>query len=261
MLRGEMIVARNLTKTFRDKKRGEIHAVEDVSFSCEPGRIYGLLGANGAGKTTTLRMLATLLTPTGGSATVAGFDVKEAPADVRARVGFLAASTALYGRLTARETIMYFGRLNGMAETRIAERIIQLSVELDMVEFLDRRVETFSTGMKQKTSIARTLVHDPEVLILDEPTLGLDVMAARGITRFVKACRERGKTVIYSTHIMSEVEKLCDRVGIIHGGRLLAEGTLGELRGKYGETDLEEIFVKVAGSEEDNREQARSHDK
>jgi sodium transport system ATP-binding protein len=256
MLRGEMIVARNLTKTFRDKKRGEIHAVEDVSFSCEPGRIYGLLGANGAGKTTTLRMLATLLAPTDGSATVAGFDVAREPAKVRARVGFLAASTALYGRLTARETITYFGRLNGMAETRIAERIIQLSVELDMVEFLDRRVETFSTGMKQKTSIARTLVHDPEVLILDEPTLGLDVMAARGIVRFVKACRERGKTVIYSTHIMSEVEKLCDRVGIIHGGRLLAEGTLEELRGKYGETDLEEIFVKVAGSEEDNRDKS-----
>ena len=245
-----MIVARNLTKVFRDKKRGEIRAVDDVSFMCEPGKIYGLLGANGAGKTTALRMLATLLAPSGGSATVAGFDVTEEPQRVRASVGFLAASTALYGRLTARETIAYFGRLNGMTETRIAERTIQLSVELGMEEFLDRRVDTFSTGMKQKTSIARTLVHDPAVLILDEPTLGLDVMAARGIVRFVKACRAQGKTVIYSTHIMGEVEKLCDRVGIIHGGRLLAEGTLEELRGKYGETDLEEIFVKVAGGEE-----------
>lgn len=245
-----MIVARNLTKVFRDKKRGEIRAVDDVSFTCEPGKIYGLLGANGAGKTTTLRMLATLLAPSGGSAKVAGFDVAEESQRVRASVGFLAASTALYGRLTARETIAYFGRLNGMADTRIAERTIQLSVELGMEEFLDRRVDTFSTGMKQKTSIARTLVHDPEVLILDEPTLGLDVMAARGIVRFVKACRAQGKTVIYSTHIMSEVEKLCDRVGIIHGGKLLAEGTLEDLRARHGEQDLEEIFVKVAGGED-----------
>jgi sodium transport system ATP-binding protein len=191
-----------------------------------------------------------LLTPTNGGATVAGFDVVREPAKVRASVGFLAASTALYGRLTARETIAYFGRLNGMADTRIAERTIQLSVELGMEEFLDRRVDTFSTGMKQKTSIARTLVHDPAVLILDEPTLGLDVMAARGIVRFVKACRAQGKTVIYSTHIMSEVEKLCDCVGIIHGGKLLAEGTLDELRAQHGEQDLEEIFVKVAGGEE-----------
>lgn len=247
---GSMIVARNLTKTFRDRKRGEIRAVDDVSFTCEPGKIYGLLGANGAGKTTTLRMLATLLAPSGGEASVAGFDVVKEPAKVRANVGFLAASTALYGRLTARETIAYFGRLNGLSDTRVAERTIQLSVELGMEEFLDRRVDTFSTGMKQKTSIARTLVHDPAVLILDEPTLGLDVMAARGIVRFVRRCRERGKTVIYSTHIMSEVEKLCDRVGIIHGGRLLAEGTLTELREKHGEKDLEEIFVKVAGGEE-----------
>jgi sodium transport system ATP-binding protein len=155
----------------------------------------------------------------------------------------------LYGRLTARETIAYFGRLHGLDDARIAERTATLSAELEMADFLDRRVETFSTGMKQKTSIARTLVHDPAVLILDEPTLGLDVMAARGIVRFVRGCRDRGKTVIYSTHIMSEVEKLCDRIGIIHGGKLLAEGTLDELRTQHGETDLEEIFVKVAGGE------------
>lgn len=244
-----MIDARHLTKVFRDKKRGEIRAVDDVTFACEPGKIYGLLGANGAGKTTTLRMLATLVAPTGGEARVAGFDVTKQPAEARARVGFLAASTALYARLTARETIAYFGRLHGMADEMIERRTEELSEELGMAEFLDRRVETFSTGMKQKTSIARTLVHDPEVLILDEPTLGLDVMAARGIVRFVEDCRARGKTVIYSTHIMSEVEKLCDRVGIIHGGRLLAEGTLEELRGRYEETDLEEIFVKVSGGE------------
>jgi sodium transport system ATP-binding protein len=244
-----MIEARQLTKIYRDRKRGEIRAVDNVSFRCEPGKIYGLLGANGAGKTTTLRMLATLVTPTSGGATVAGFDVGAQPQRVRASVGFLAAGTALYARLTARETIAYFGRLHGMDDATIAARTAQLAAELEMNEFLDRRVDSFSTGMKQKTSIARTLVHDPAVMILDEPTLGLDVMAARGIVRFVRDCQARGKTVIYSTHIMTEVEKLCDRVGIIHGGKLLEEGTLDELRERHGERDLEEIFVKVAGGE------------
>ncbi len=245
-----MIEARSLTKTFKDKKRGVIPAVTDVSFTCQPGRIYGLLGANGAGKTTTLRMLATLLQPTSGSATVAGHDVIGAPEQVRANVGFLAASTALYGRLTAREMIAYFGRLNGLTGAKIKERTQQLAADLEMEEFLDRRCDKFSTGMKQKTSIARTLIHDPAVMIFDEPTLGLDVMAARTIVRFVRDCRNRGKTVIYSTHVMSEVEKLCDVVGIIHGGKLLAEGTLPELRARTGETDVEEIFVKTVGGDQ-----------
>jgi sodium transport system ATP-binding protein len=244
-----MIEARSLTKTFRDKKRGEIRAVEDLSLRVEPGRIYGLLGANGAGKTTALRLLATLLQPTSGSATVAGFDIVAEPARVRANVGFLATSTALYGRLTARETIAYFGRLNGLSDSEIAARIQRLADELDLHEFLDRRCEKFSTGMKQKTSIARTLIHDPAVMIFDEPTLGLDVMAARSVVRFVRECRARGKTVIYSTHVMSEVEKLCDTIGIIHGGRLLAEDTLAGLRDRTGEQDMEEIFVRIAGTE------------
>ncbi len=243
-----MIEARQLTKTFRDKKRGEIHAVDGVSFRVAPGRIYGLLGANGAGKTTTLRLLATLLRPTSGTAVVAGHDVLAEPERVRAAVGFLATSTALYGRLTARETMEYFGRLNGMADAAIRARVGELSAQLDMGEFLDRRCDKFSTGMKQKTSIARTLVHDPAVMIFDEPTLGLDVMTARAIVRFVRECRDRGKTVIYSTHVMSEVEKLCDTIGIIHDGRLLAEGTLADLRARFGETDMEEIFVKVVGA-------------
>lgn len=244
-----MIEARQLTKTFRDKKRGEIHAAQYVTFCVRPGQIYGLLGANGAGKTTTLRLLATLLRPSSGSATVAGFDIVEHPEQVRAHVGFLAASTALYGRLTAREMIAYFGRLNGMTPAAIRARTDVLAAQLDMGEFLDRRCEKFSTGMKQKTSIARTLVHDPAVMIFDEPTLGLDVMTARAIVRFVRECRDRGKTVIYSTHVMSEVEKLCDTIGIIHQGRLLAEGTLAELRARHGETDMEEIFVQVVGGE------------
>ena len=244
-----MIEVHQLTKIFQDRKRGAIRAVDGVSFRAAPGRIYGLLGANGAGKTTTLRLLATLLRPTAGTATVAGFDVAREPEKVRAHVGFLAASTALYGRRTAREMITYFGALNGLAPAEIKARLRRIAAELDMDEFLDRRCDQFSTGMKQKTSIARTLIHDPAVMIFDEPTLGLDVMTARAIVRFVRECRDRGKTVIYSTHVMSEVEKLCDTVGVIHGGRLCAEGTVAELRAKHGEQDLEEVFVKIVGAE------------
>ena len=245
-----MIEVERLCKNFPDRKRGIIHAVQDISFRVVPGQVYGLLGANGAGKTTTLRLLATLLKPSSGSARVAGLDVTREPARVRAQLGFLGAATAHYGRLTARETMLYFGRLNGLADSAIRERIAILAEQLDMNEFLDRRVEKFSTGMKQKVSIARTLVHDPAVMIFDEPTLGLDVLAARTIVRFIRECRDRGKTVVYSTHVMSEVEKLCDVVGIVHGGRLLAEGTLPELRARYRQNDMEEIFVQAVGGEQ-----------
>ena len=244
-----MIEARLLTKVFHDRKRGEIKGADGVSFRAEPGKIYGLLGANGAGKTTTLRMLATLLKPTSGSATVAGRDVVADPDGVRASVGFLAASTALYARLTAREMIAYFGRLNGMEEGALRARISALADELGMHDFLDRRCDALSTGMKQKTSVARTIVHDPQVMIFDEPTLGLDVMTARSIVAFVRECRARGKTVVYSTHVMSEAEKLCDTIGIIHGGSLRAEGTLAQLLERTGERDLEECFVSIVAQE------------
>ena len=240
-----MIEARSLSKRFQDKKRGEIRAVENVSFRCEPGRIYGLLGANGAGKTTTLRMLATILEPSDGTAIVCGYDVVEHPEKVRANVGFLSTATALYPRLTAQELVEYFGRLNGLDEATLKKRVDDIFDRLDMDSFRDRRCDKLSTGMKQKTSIARTLVHDPPVMIFDEPTLGLDIMTARTITSFIRECRDGGKTVIFSTHIMSEVEKLCDNIGIIHDGKLLTEGTLAQLRQQHGETDLEEIFVKV----------------
>jgi sodium transport system ATP-binding protein len=240
-----MIEVRNLSKYFRDKKRGEIRAVDDISFRCLPGQIYGLLGANGAGKTTTLRMLATILEPTGGTAMVCGHDIVKNPEQVRADVGFLSTATALYPRLTARELVQYFGRLNGLDESILKTRVDKIFDRLDMNGFRDRRCDKLSTGMKQKTSIARTLVHDPTVMIFDEPTLGLDIMTARTITAFIRECRDSGKTVIFSTHIMSEVEKLCDVIGIIQNGRLLAEGTLEQLREKYEEHDLEEIFVKV----------------
>src|SRR6266702_1018452 len=240
-----MIETRGLTKLFKDKKRGEIRAVDGVSFTCSPGQIYGLLGANGAGKTTTLRMLATILEPSDGTAIVCGHDVVEAPQKVRANVGFLSTATALYPRLTSQEMVEYFGRLNGIGESELKRRVDEIFERLDMNAFRDRRCDKLSTGMKQKTSIARTLIHDPQVMIFDEPTLGLDIMTARTITAFIRECRNNGKTVIFSTHVMSEVEKLCDTIGIIQSGKLLAEGPLDQLRQKYSENDLEEIFVKV----------------
>src|SRR5438067_9170272 len=240
-----MIEARGLSKRFHDRKRGEIRAVDNVSFTCHPGQIYGLLGANGAGKTTMLRMLATILAPSDGTALICGHDVIEQPEKVRANVGFLSTATALYPRLTAQELVEYFGRLNGLDEATLKKRIDDIFNRLDMNGFRDRRCDKLSTGMKQKTSIARTLVHDPPVMIFDEPTIGLDVMTARTITAFIRECRDRGKTVIFSTHVMSEVEKLCDTIGIIQSGKLLAEGTLAQLRQNYSENDLEEIFVKI----------------
>lgn len=240
-----MIEARNLVKNFHDKKRGQVRAVDGVSFTCLPGKIYGLLGANGAGKTTTLRMLATILEPSDGTAIVAGYDVMKEPEKVRASVGFLSTATALYGRLSALEMVEYFGRLYGLDEVTLHKRIDAIFARLEMNDFRDRRCDKLSTGMKQKVSIARTLVHDPSVMIFDEPTVGLDVMAARTIIGFIRECREHGKTVIFSTHVMSEVEKLCDNIGIIHNGKLLAEGTLAALRERYHKQDLEDIFVEV----------------
>jgi sodium transport system ATP-binding protein len=240
-----MIEAQGLTKRFRERGGREVCAVDGVSFRCDPGRIYGLLGSNGAGKTTTLRMLATILRPTAGTARVAGYDVIEAPEQVRKRVGFLSTATALYGRLTAREMVEYFARLNGLNHQRLAEHVDQLFARLAMEEFAGRRCDKLSTGMKQRVSIARTLVHDPPVMIFDEPTAGLDVMSARTILQFIRDCRNEGKTVAFSTHVMSEAEKLCDTIGIIHRGRLVAEGTLDELRARHGGGELEEIFVRL----------------
>jgi sodium transport system ATP-binding protein len=242
-----MIVAESLGKEFRDKKRGTIRAVAKLSFYCNPGEVYGLLGANGAGKTTALRMLATILSPTSGTARVSGFDIRKDPEKVRQSLGFLSTATALYGRLTAAEMVEYFGSLYGLDRSSIRRRTMTLFDRLDMNGFRDRRCEELSTGMKQRVSIARTLVHDPPVMIFDEPTSGLDVISARTIVAFIRECRENGKTVVFSTHVMSEAEKLCDRIGIIHNGELLAEGTLKELHTRYGQGDLEEIFMRVIG--------------
>jgi sodium transport system ATP-binding protein len=232
-----------LQKSFWDESRGEVRAVDGIDFECRQGEVFGLLGANGAGKTTTLRMLATILKPTGGSASLNGYDVIAAPEDVRRSLGFYSASTALYPRLTGRETLEFFARINGYPANQVNRRVEALIERFGIAEYADARVEKLSSGMKQKISIARTIVHDPPVLIFDEPTVGLDVMAALEMQRVIHELRGEGKCIIFSTHIMSEAEKLCDRIAIIHQGRLLALGTLEEHRQATGQHYLEDIFV------------------
>jgi|TARA_B110000116_G_scaffold190534_1_gene165557 sodium transport system ATP-binding protein len=238
-----MIQVEGLEKSFWDESRGEIRAVAGIDFDCRPGEVFGLLGANGAGKTTTLRMLATILKPTGGRASLNSHDVISEPEAVRRSLGFFSASTALYPRLTGRETLEFFARINQYPPERVTERVGALIERFGIAEYANARVEKLSSGMKQKISIARTIAHDPPVLIFDEPTVGLDVMAALEMQRVVGELRDEGKTIILSTHIMSEAEKLCDRIGIIDRGRILALGTLDELRRATGQHYLEDIFV------------------
>jgi len=248
-----VIVAENLTKTFRDKKRGLVKAVSDVSLTSEPGKIFGLLGANGAGKTTTLRMLATLLEPTRGTATIAGFSIRDDPQEVRRNIGFLSGSTALYGRLSAREMIQYFGKLNGMSGPELTSRINELVERLEIGEFQNGRCDRLSTGQKQRVSIARSIVHSPPVMIFDEPTSGLDVMTSQTIMTFIEQCRTDSLTVVFSTHIMSEVERLCDHVAIVHKGIIAAEGSVRDLHAQTGETSIEKAFLKIVnGMETEN---------
>jgi len=240
-----MIHVEELTKTFTDFWLGSITALDRVCFDVHPGEIYGLLGPNGAGKTTCLRILGTVLKPSGGRATIAGYDVTTHPVDVRARIGFMSSNTGIYDRMTAWEMVEYFGRLYGMEEEALQRRIDQIFTMLNMHDFSELLGSKMSTGMKQKVSIARTIVHDPPVLIFDEPTSGLDVLVARAVLRVIESLREQGKCIIFSTHIMREVEKLCDRIAIIHRGRILATGTLDELREQYRESDLEELFFDL----------------
>jgi sodium transport system ATP-binding protein len=239
-----LVEARGLAKVYRGRRGARVHAVADLSFAAHAGEVFGLLGPNGAGKTTSLRMLSTVLSPTHGSATIAGHDVVAAPHAVRACIGFLSGNTGLYPRLSPREVLSYFGRLHGMRDGDIAARIDVLAGLFGMHDFLDRRCDALSSGMRQKVNIARTALHDPRVLILDEPTVGLDVLASRSIVEFVRRCRDEGRCVLFSTHIMGEVERLCDRLAIIHLGRVQFLGTLDDLRRRAG-ADVEEAFVQV----------------
>ena len=240
----DIVQAEGLMKEYRGPKGTRTVAVESVSFSCGEGEVFGLLGPNGAGKTTTLRMLSTVLTPTGGSATIAGHDVVREPDKVRASIGFLSGNTGLYGRLTPREVLRYFGRLFGLDDHRIADRTDELAGLFKMEEFLDKRCDALSSGMKQKVNIARTVVHDPPVIFFDEPTAGLDVLTSRTIVDFVQQCRERGRCVVFSTHIMAEVARLCDKLCIIHNGRVQFEGDIDALRSRPDE-NLEDAFLRI----------------
>ncbi len=240
-----MIQVENLQKSFRDLRRGLVHAVDGVSFEARPGEIFGLLGPNGAGKTTTMRILCTVLRPTGGTARVAGYDVSTQASQVRQHIGFMSANTAVYDRMSAWEMVAYFGRLYGLGEERLRERLEAVFTTLQMNDFRDLLGAKMSTGMRQKVSIARALIHDPPVLIFDEPTAGLDVLVGRAVLQSIEQLRALGKCILFSTHIMREVERLCDRVAIVSKGRVQACGTLAELRRRYGQDDVEELFFSL----------------
>src|SRR6266404_4428702 len=240
-----MIHVENLTKAFRDLRRGQVLAVDHVSFEAHAGEVFGLLGPNGAGKTTAMRILCTVLRPTGGSARIAGFDVGTQAGEVRKHIGFLSANTAIYDRMSAWEMVEYFGRLYGMEDAYLIQRMDEVFTTLQMHDFRDLLGAKMSTGMRQKVSIARAIIHDPPVLIFDEPTAGLDVLVARAVMQNIERLRALGKCILFSTHIMREVEKLCDRVAIVSQGKIRAAGTLPELRDRHGQHDLEELFFSL----------------
>ncbi len=227
---------------------GATRAVDDVSFSVEPGEVVGLLGPNGAGKTTTLRVLAGLLTPASGSARIAGIGVKEHPLEARKHLGFLTASTGLYDRLTGREVLQIFGRLQRLDEATLAARIHELAEELELTPFLDKRCGALSSGQKQRISIARAVVHDPSAYVLDEPTATLDPVASREILELVRRARARNKAVLFSTHRMEEAESLCTRLLFMRAGQIRARGTCAELLAQSGKTSLTDAFLFFAGA-------------
>jgi sodium transport system ATP-binding protein len=240
-----MINAEDLSKSFLDYRRGRVAAVSAVSFECRPGECFGLLGPNGAGKTTTLRMLSTVLKPTGGTARIAGYDVVREAEHVRAKIGYMSASTGIYDRMTAWEFVEYFGKLYGMERDPLKERMEAVFGWLQLDDHRDVLGAKLSTGTKQKVSIARTIVHNPPVLIFDEPTSGLDVLVARVVLKRIEELRDQGKTILFSSHDMHEVAKLCDRVAIIHRGRLQAAGKPADLLTQFDQPDLEELFFHL----------------
>jgi sodium transport system ATP-binding protein len=245
-----VIEIRQLRKAFRQgqgKAARTVQAVAGVDFTAADGRITGLLGPNGAGKTTTLRIAAALIEADSGQVIVDGIDVAQRPAAALARMGVLSDARGLYPRLTARENIVYYGRLQGMSDAAASARADVLAHTLDMAPLLDRRTEGFSQGERMKTALARALVHDPPNIVLDEPTNGLDVLATRALREALRRLRDdEGKCIVFSTHIMQEVERLCDHVVVVAQGRTVAAGSVAELAAASGETDFEETFVKLA---------------
>ncbi|HOH46261.1 MAG TPA: ATP-binding cassette domain-containing protein [Candidatus Cloacimonadota bacterium] len=238
-----MIEVKNLVKEFNKKDGSVYRAVNDVSFEARDGEIVCLLGVNGAGKTTTMRILSTVFKPNSGTALVQGYDISKEAQKVRENLGFLSGDTGLYNRLRPREFISYFGRLYGLDNAEINRRIDDMADLLDMKDFLDKKIDVLSSGMKQKVSIVRSIIHDPPVMIFDEPTSGLDILTARNIISFIRDCKDKGKCVLFSTHIMREAERLADRIVMIHRGQVLANGSLEELRAESGALDLDDVFI------------------
>jgi sodium transport system ATP-binding protein len=240
-----VIVVRDLHKSF-----GQVRAVNGVSFEARDGEITGLLGPNGAGKTTTLRMLYSLLPPDDGQILIDGLDPTRDAMEIKRTLGVVPDNRGLYSRLTARENISYYGELHGLSQQQISERIRELVETLDMVDFIDRRTEGFSQGQRVKVAIARAMVHEPQTVLLDEPSNGLDVMSTRALRDYVRSLRSAGRSVVLSTHIMQEVAALCDRIVIIAKGEVAADGTAAELLARAGCDSLEDAFVRLIGSEE-----------
>ena len=228
-----------------EKTLGSNKVLRGISFDAQAGQIFGLLGPNGAGKTTTLRIICTLLAPDSGSVAVLGFDTRKAPEEVRRRIGVVTADIGVYPRLSARENIEYFARLSGLVGGELARRTDGVIERLDMGSFSKQRAESLSSGQKQKVAIARAIVHDPEVLMFDEPTSNLDVLASKEVREFMVEAKGRGKCVIFSTHVMHDAERLCDRMTILHQGQVVASGTTAEVKGDR--RDLEDAFLEIVG--------------
>ena len=242
-----MLRVENLTKKFK-----KVTAVDNVSFEVNPGEIIGLLGENGAGKTTTLRMLATMLKPTSGNATIEGYNIIDNPNKIRERIGILCGGdVALYDRLTGRENMIYFAKLNGMSDLEANQAVNKIASELEMSDYIDRPVGKYSRGMKQKVSLARSIIHQPDVMLFDEPSTGLDVLSSKLIHDFILKCKKDNKAIVFSSHNMYETEKLCDRIIIIHKGKIVASGTIEQLKKDYQKDSLEDLFIECIGGMQD----------
>jgi sodium transport system ATP-binding protein len=246
-----MVEIKNLTKIFNKNKKTQVIAIDDANLKVNNGEIFGLLGPNGAGKTTTLRMIATILKPTSGTAIIDNYSVIKEPANVRKNIGFLTGETRLYDRLTVKETFNYFGKLYSVDETKLAKRVEELLTMFKLNQAKDKRIAELSDGMRQKVSLSRTIIHNPKNLILDEPLTGLDILARRAVTNFIKTAKSKNICVIFSTHVMSEAEELCDRIAIINKGKILSTGGKEELKKKYSCATLEEVFIQLIRSQDE----------
>lgn len=242
-----MLKVENLTKKFK-----KITAVDNISFEVNSGEIVGLLGENGAGKTTTLRMLATMLKPTAGNAAIDDYNIIDNPDKIREKIGILfGGDVALYDRLTGRENMIYFAKLNGLNDLEANQAVNKIANELEMNEYIDYPVGKYSRGMKQKVSLARSIIHQPDVMLFDEPSTGLDVLSSKLIHDFILKCKKDNKAIVFSSHNMCETEKLCDRIIIIHKGKVVASGTIEQLKKDYQKDNLEELFIECIGGMQD----------